>query len=257
MNITLLGYGKMGRMIASLCPPDQKIVSIIDPTAREATHKKIDAAALAHTDVVIDFSHPSAVLSNIGLILPFKKNIVMGTTGWYEKLSAVKQMVTDGGIGFLYSSNFSIGVQLFLKMVEHAGKLFNPFTQYDVFAHEFHHKNKADSPSGTALSVGKALLSFMSRKKEIFAETSHEKIAPEKLHLTSTRGGAVPGTHEVFFDSEADTIEIRHTARSRAGFAAGALEAARWVHGKKGFFTMEEYLKEILNHKSEIRNPKF
>lgn len=242
MNITLLGYGKMGRMIASLAGADQKIVSIIDPNDPGATHKKIDAVALSNTDVVIDFSHPSAVLSNIGLLLPFKKNIVMGTTGWYEKMEAVKQMVTQGGIGFLYSSNFSIGVQLFLKIVERAGQLFNPFAHYDVFAHEFHHKNKADSPSGTALSVGNALLKTMPRKKELLVNTSHEKIAPEKLHLTSTRGGAVPGTHEVFFDSEADTVEIRHTARSRAGFAQGALEAAKWVQGKRGFFTMEDVL---------------
>lgn len=242
MNITLIGYGKMGRMVAQLATPAHTIVSIIDPTAPDATHRSIDAAALQNTDVVIDFSHPTVVLSNVGLVAPFKKNIVMGTTGWYDQLEAVKQIVTQHGIGFLYSSNFSIGVQLFLKLVERAGQLFNNFEQYDVFAHEFHHRQKADSPSGTALSVGKALLKTMPRKREILSDTSHEKIAPDRLHLTSTRGGFVPGTHEVYFDSEADTVEIRHTARGRAGFASGALRAAEWLNGKKGFFTMEEWL---------------
>ena len=246
MNITLIGYGKMGHMISSLCGAEQKIVSIIDPTDPAATHKKIDAAALQGADVVIDFSAPSSVISNVGLVAQHKKNIVMGTTGWYEQLDAVRQIVMQSGIGFLYSSNFSIGVQLFLKLVERGGELFNKFPQYDVFSHEFHHRQKGDSPSGTALSVGKALLKTMQRKKEILSDASHSKIDPAKLHLTSTRGGFVPGTHEVFFDSEADTIEIRHTARSRAGFASGALEAAKWLVGKKGFFTMEEYVREIL-----------
>jgi 4-hydroxy-tetrahydrodipicolinate reductase len=246
MNFTLLGFGKMGRMISGLALPVHKIVSIIDQTAPEATHKIVTADALQNTDVVIDFSHPSGVLSNVGLVAQFKKNIVMGTTGWHEQLNAVRQMVEASGIGFLFSSNFSIGVQLFLKIVERAGELFNTFDQYDVFAHEFHHRQKADSPSGTALSVGKTLLKTMSRKKEIFSDTSHEKIAAERLHLTSTRGGSIPGTHEVFFDSEADTVEIRHTARSRAGFAAGALKAAQWLHGKRGFFTMDDYLNDIL-----------
>lgn len=243
MNITLIGFGKMGRMVASLVAPNHTIVSIIDPTASDATHRTIDASALERADVVIDFSHPTVVLSNVGLIAPFKKNIVMGTTGWYDQLEAVRQIVTQYDIGFLYSSNFSIGVQLFLKMVERAGELFNAFPQYDVFAHEFHHRQKADSPSGTALSVGKALLKTMPRKREILSDTSHEKIAPERLHLTSTRGGYIPGTHEVFFDSEADTVEIRHTARSRVGFASGALKAAEWLCEKKGFFTMEDLLR--------------
>jgi 4-hydroxy-tetrahydrodipicolinate reductase len=245
MNITLIGFGKMGRMVASLAAPAHTIASIIDPTAPDATHRNIDAAALQNTDVVIDFSHPTVVLSNVGLVAPFKKNIVMGTTGWYGQLEAVRQIITQYGIGFLYSSNFSIGVQLFLKLVERAGQLFNTFEQYDVFAHEFHHRQKADSPSGTALSVGKALLKTMPRKREILSDTSHEKIAPDRLHLTSTRGGFVPGTHEVYFDSEADTVEIRHTARGRAGFASGALRAAEWLNGKKGFFTMEDIFSNL------------
>jgi 4-hydroxy-tetrahydrodipicolinate reductase len=170
----------------------------------------------------------------------------MGTTGWDAQANAVRQIVVESGIGLLASSNFSIGVSLFLKIAERAGELFQKFDQYDVFTHEFHHRQKADSPSGTALMLGKILLKTIPRKTEILVDTSHGKIAPQALHMTSTRGGFVPGTHEVFFDSEADTIEIRHTARSRAGFATGALKAAERLHGKRGFFTMEDYLNKIL-----------
>lgn len=247
MNITLLGYGKMGHMIASLTAKDHAIVSTIDLTAPDATHKTINASALKNTDVVIDFSHPEGFLDNLRRIAPFGKNVVAGTTGWYDHLETAKNIVTAGNIGFIYSSNFSIGVQLFLRLVERAGELFNPFEGYDAFAHEFHHRQKADSPSGTALSVAKVLLKTLPRKKTILADTSHGKIAPDALHLTSTRGGHIPGTHEVFFDSEADTVEIRHTARSRAGFAAGALKASQWLLGKKGFFTMDDFLKDLLN----------
>lgn len=246
MKIALIGFGKMGRMISSLALPEHNIVSIIDPAAPEATHRAITEGALAGADVTIDFSHPSTALSNIGLVCQFKKNLVLGTTGWYEKLPAVQQMVRESGIGFLYSSNFSIGVQLFLKLAERAGALFNPFPEYDAFVHEYHHNQKADSPSGTALSIGKALLKAMPRKKELLTETAHGAIAPNALHITSTRGGRVPGTHEVYFDSEADTIELKHTARSRAGFASGALKAAAWIAGKRGFFTMDDYLKDII-----------
>ncbi len=246
MNLTLLGYGKMGRIIASLAPPANTVVSIIDPAAKEATHKTVNADALKNTEVVIDFSHPQSALSNVGLIAPFKKNIVMGTTGWYDYLPAMKQIVDQNGIGFIYASNFSIGVQLFLKLVSEAGKIFSRFQDYDVFTHEFHHRQKTDAPSGTALSIAKALLRAMPGKKEILSDTAREKIAPEKLHVTSTRGGYVPGTHEVFFDSEADTVELRHTARSRAGFAIGAIKAAAWIKGKRGFFTIDDYLAEIL-----------
>lgn len=246
MKITLLGFGKMGRMIASLALPKHSIVSIIDPQAPEATHRSISEEALKQADAVIDFSQVSSVEENVRQVSVFRKNMIVGTTGWHEKVPAVKAMVEQSGIGFLYASNFSIGVHLFLKLVGEAAKFFSRFDQYDVFGHEYHHNQKVDSPSGTALSLGKILLANFPRKKELLTETSHEKVAPEKLHFTSTRGGSIPGTHQVFFDSEADTMEISHTARSRAGFAAGALKAAEWLQGKRGFFTLEDYLADIL-----------
>lgn len=242
MNITLLGFGKMGRMVNSLAGKDDRVVSIIDPAAPEAAYRTITKEALADTDVVIDFSHPSAVVDNVRTAASFGRNMVVGTTGWYKDLDEVRGIVVQSGIGFIYSSNFSIGVQLFLKMVRHAGQLFNDFPQYDVFAHEFHHNQKADSPSGTALSVAQALIQTIVRKTETLADTSHGKILPHQLHLTSTRGGFVPGTHEVFFDSETDTIEIRHQARSRCAFALGALAASEWIRSKRGFFTIDDYL---------------
>lgn len=233
-------------MVHSLVSGNDCVVSIIDPSAASATHNRITKEALFETDVVIDFSHPSAVLANVRLVSSFSKNIVMGTTGWYDEMQQVRNIVSENGIGFLYASNFSVGVQLFLKLAKRAGELFNAFSQYDVFIHEFHHNQKADSPSGTAMSVAQALIAAISRKKEILAETSRGKISPEKLHVTSTRGGHVPGTHEIFFDSEADTIGIRHEARSRIGFAAGAISCARWLSLRRGFFTIDDFISEII-----------
>ena len=122
----------------------------------------------------------------------------------------------------------------------------NHFDDYDVFGHEFHHNQKADSPSGTARSTAQILLNILDRKTTLVTEELNRKIEPSELHFSSTRGGSIPGTHSVYFDSQADTIEIRHTARSRSGFASGALRSAEWLQGKTGFFSIEDYLKTIL-----------
>ncbi len=172
-------------------------------------------------------------------------NLVMGTTGWYDEMTRVREIVEDSGIGFLWASNFSIGVHMFWKVLEEASKQFAKFPEYDVFGHEFHHNMKADSPSGTAKSTAEIVLKNSPGKKEISYETQHEKVSPETLHFSSTRGGKIPGTHSVYFDSAADTVEITHTARSREGFASGALRCAQWLNGKTGFFTIEDYLTSI------------
>lgn len=231
MNISLLGFGKMGQMIASIAEP-QSIVSIIDPFHPKATHREISREALEASDVVIDFSTPTAVVENVRHVAALKKNMVVATTGWYEQLNNVQTIVKNADIGFLYASNFSIGVQLFLRIVERAGELFSKVSQYDVFVHELHHREKKDAPSGTALSIGNLLQKIMPRKKD-------------SLQISATRGGFIPGTHEVFFDSDVDSIELRHQARSRLGFARGALDAAAWIKDKKGFFTLDDYLSSL------------
>lgn len=232
-------------MVHSLVCGNDRVVSIIDPSVPEA-YTEINEETIGEADTVIDFSNPAAVVENVRLAASLFKNIVVGTTGWHENMLAVRNIVEERGIGFLYASNFAIGVQLFLRLIRRAGELFNFFPQYDVFVHEFHHRQKADSPSGTALSIAQTLTRTMERKTGILTQTSEGRIPPEKLHVTSTRGGFIPGTHHVVFDSEADTIELRHEARSRAGFAAGAIECARWLVGRRGFFTIDDFLENII-----------
>jgi len=177
-------------------------------------------------------------------------NVVVGTTGWYDQLPRVRDIVAKNKIGFFYTPNFSLGVQLFWKIVAQAAALMDGFEDYDVFGHEWHHAHKTDSPSGTAKRTAEIILQHLHRKKTLVTQTLMRAPRPEELHFTSTRGGDIPGTHRVTFDSPYDTIDITHTARSRAGFAAGAVRAAEWLKGKKGFFTMDDYLQDVLPRSS-------
>jgi 4-hydroxy-tetrahydrodipicolinate reductase len=158
----------------------------------------------------------------------------------------VEKTVLTGNIGYVYGSNFSIGAHIFFRLVALASKLTDGFPEYDIMAYELHHKMKKDSPSGTALSTAKIVLDNSTKKDTIVTEKLDRAIAPNELHVASIRGGEVPGTHTVLFDSAADTIEITHRVRSRNGLALGAVIAAEWVIGKKGFFTIEDFIKETL-----------
>lgn len=249
MHLALIGYGKMGKEINSLAKNRNiTIKSIIDPIEPAATHKKISLEALKNIDVAIDFTHPSVVFENIEKIAACKVNLVVGTTGWLDKLGEVQDIVEINQTGLIYSSNFSIGVNLFWKILERACELFNQFEEYDVFGSEFHHAKKADAPSGTAKSCADIILKNFPRKKNLITHALDRPIQPEELNFTATRGGAVPGTHSVYFDSAIDTVEITHAARNRQGFAAGALACAEWIYGKKGIYTMEEYLSSIAHY---------
>ncbi|MBI1742839.1 4-hydroxy-tetrahydrodipicolinate reductase [Candidatus Acetothermia bacterium] len=247
MRIGLIGHGKMGQEIERLATQKKHTITHIFTEDKPLWNAK----ELSDIDVLIDFSLPSAVMKNIETAARAKANLVEGTTGWYEKLSEVQRQVQQSGIGFIYASNFSLGVNLFFKIVEHAGSLFNHFSDYDLFVHEMHHNQKIDSPSGTALSLGKILLKTVERKKEILSDRAASKIEPSQLHISSTRVGSMPGTHIVGFDSAADTIELTHKARNRSGFALGALAAAEWIQSKKGFFIMDEMIKDILRLSKE------
>jgi 4-hydroxy-tetrahydrodipicolinate reductase len=202
--------------------------------------------SLKNVDVCIDFSVPTEVLTNLRRAAACGKNLVIGTTGWYERLDEAKKIVEEKGIGVVYAPNFSVGMNLFFRLIEEAGKKFGRFQDYDVSVHEVHHKEKLDSPSGTALEIGRILLQAVPGKKELLSSNPAGKIKPEQLQITSTRAGSFPGIHTVTFDSPADTIELRHTAKGRTGFALGALMAAKWINGKHGFYSFEEVLKEIL-----------
>jgi len=233
MRIALIGYGKMGREIEAIAREQRDTIAGVFDSKRH-----VAAEDLSDADVCIEFSTPSAALANIRTAIEARKDIVVGTTGWHQHLAELKEKVRESGL--LYSANFSLGMNIFQRIVARAGELIENAPEYDPFIHETHHRLKADSPSGTALRLGEILLGKISRKKRMLTETSTEKIAAEALHVTSTRAGSVTGTHVVAFDSAADLIELRHVAKNRRGFALGALAAARWLHGRKGIYTMDD-----------------
>ncbi|MDP2750364.1 MAG: 4-hydroxy-tetrahydrodipicolinate reductase [Nanoarchaeota archaeon] len=245
MKIALIGYGKMGKEIQKIAVAQgMEVVSTIDPLAPDAMYKEIDAASLEGVDVCIDFTHPSVVVNNIKKVAKFKKNIVVGTTGWYEHEEQVRKAVNDSKIGFICATNFSLGVNIFLKIVQDAAKYFDKFPDYDVAVFEEHHNKKADSPSGTAKTTAQIILDNMERKTEMTSTT--EQVRPEQLHVVGLRCGAIPGEHVVVFDSEVDTVRVSHSARSRSGFAFGAVKAAEWIKNKKGYFTIDNMMEDII-----------
>ncbi len=238
LSLALVGYGAMGKELERLAAQAHcRVDAVFD-----ADHP-IDVQAAF--DVAIDFSLPGAVLHNVRTLAAMKKNIVLGTTGWSEHATEIRRIVQDAGVGLIYGSNFSVGVQMFFRIVRAAARLANAHEDYDVFMHELHHTRKADSPSGTALTLAHILLDELDRKTDLLGETSHGKIVPGALHVSSTRGGEIPGTHTVYIDSIADTIELTHRARNRSGFALGALRAAHWIHGKTGVYDFSEVFEEI------------
>jgi 4-hydroxy-tetrahydrodipicolinate reductase len=242
MTIALIGYGKMGREVEQVAKEKGlKIGAIIDE-AQNGEGLGLTEKSLKGIDVCIDFSTPTAVMGNIEAVAECGVNIVVGTTGWYDKMEYVRKLVKEKKIGLLYASNFSLGVNIFSHIVQDAARVFDRYPDYDVAIQEMHHKGKKDSPSGTALSLAAQILHMMKRKTEILHETVHGEIKPHQLHVTSTRLGAVTGTHNVLFDSECDSIELVHRAKNRRGFALGAIVAAEWLKGKKGLYTMRDVI---------------
>lgn len=246
-KIAIIGYGKMGHEIEKIARTKGiEISATIDPTDKNAGFREITKKSLSGCDVAIDFSSASSAINNIRKVSEAGKNMVVGTTGWYGSLDEAKEIIRKSGTGLVYSPNFSIGVNIFLKIVGESSKLFNKAAEYDPFIYEGHHNQKADSPSGTARELASMLIKNIKRKKKLVFDRLDRKILPEELHVASYRAGSIPGTHVVGFDSEADTIELKHTARSRAGFASGALLAAEWLKNKKGFYTMHDFMSEFV-----------
>lgn len=241
MKIALIGFGGMGKVVARIAlERGHEVPIIVDPHDEAATSKDLNVAALRGVDLAIDFSNAEAVLENAKACAEAGVNLIVGTTGWYGKLDEVRKIVE--GIGFLYSSNFSIGVNLYFKIIEAAGKLVNDFDEYDIWGHEIHHYNKADSPSGTAKTLEKILLGAIKRKTAVVEDKLDRKRADNEIHFSSVRGGLVNFGHTIGFDSPADRILISHEARNRDGYALGAVKAAEWLKGKKGFFEMKDFL---------------
>jgi 4-hydroxy-tetrahydrodipicolinate reductase len=233
MRIALVGTGKMGREI-EVAARDRGGTVI----RRFDSKNPITAKAIADVDVCIDFSSAAAVPGNVGAALEAGKDIVIGTTGWQDHLEEIRPQVIRSGL--LYSANFSLGMNVFMRIVARAAVLMQNQPDYDPFIHELHHRQKADAPSGTALRLAELLIAGIERKRKIVANGFSGKIESDGLHVTSPRAGFITGTHLVGFDSEADAIELRHTAKNRRGFALGALTAAHWLRGRRGVFTMDD-----------------
>ncbi len=230
MKIALLGYGKMGRLIES--------------SAHSQGHTILTKDKVNEADIWIDFSHPDVALKNVRLAVEHKKNLVMGTTGWFENLPEVKNLIDNSDIGFLYSPNFSIGIHIFMNIVQNASSLINDYHIYDISGFEQHHNQKVDHPSGTGRAIAEKILINVDRKKQVTYQNPDGAIDKETLHFTSLRCGYEPGKHSVIFDSPADTITLTHQARNREGFASGALLAAEWLLGKKGFYTLDDMINQ-------------
>ena len=222
MNIGLIGYGKMGKEVERIA--NEYNHNVLLKLNSKFNFENVDDPNLVNNiDVFIDFSTPSAFLKNIKYVAELGKNIVVGTTGWYDKLSEVKEIVERSGIGFIYGSNFSIGMNIVFKLTELAGKFVNKFSEYDVFIEEIHHSQKLDAPSGTALRLFEILINEIERKREKLIGKPNGKISPEVIQIVSVRSGSFFGNHSVVFDSIFDTIEIRHSSKGRTGFATGTI----------------------------------
>jgi len=222
MRILIVGHGRMGRLVESLCPEYGMDVAGTVDIAEAGTPQKWPQA-----DVAIDFSIADAVVENAQRLAERRMNIVIGTTGWSVREADVRRIAEDAGIGVVAAPNFALGVNLFVALAERAAQLFGPQAGFGAWIHEAHHAAKRDAPSGTALLLNAAM------KEQAFSRP---------IDVSSTRAGSIPGTHTIGFDAPGETITLTHTARDRSGFARGALEAARWVHGRTGWFTMKDVL---------------
>lgn len=238
MKIALIGYGNMGRELEKLVEDSKKhqIVSI----SYRKTADKLDRAGIKKADVAIDFTSPDIVFENIREVLALGTKMVVGTTGWYDSLSEVKSLVNKRNGGLIYAKNFSVGANIFFKIISQSAKLFNKYEGYDVYGLEVHHTGKKDSPSGTARKISELLIKSTSAKKSAQFEKLDRQIQKDELHFTSLRGGNNPGYHEVTFDSLADEIKLSHQAHNRRGFAQGVLLAAEFIINEKGLWSFEE-----------------
>jgi len=244
VKIAIIGYGKMGKVIEAAAKNSKhEVVAIGDPKSDCAMASEISAENLNSAEVAIDFTHPDSVLENIRKLAELKIPIVVGTTGWYEKLGEVEKIAAENTVGILYAGNFSIGVNTFYAIVENAAKLLTG-KNFDAAIREIHHTGKVDAPSGTAREIAEKILANFPEKKEITLDNAEQPVPSEKLQISSARIGKVVGVHEVTFDGASDSIQLIHSGKNRDGYAAGAVSAAEWLLAKKaaGVFTARDWL---------------
>lgn len=234
MNVAIIGYGKMGREIEQvLLSRGHNIPLIIDINNIDQFTKE----NLEGIDVAIEFTAPHTAYDNICKCLEFGVPVVCGTTAWLDRYNNILELCNKKEGTFFYSSNYSVGVNIFFKINAMLSRLMNPYPEYDVTVEEVHHTQKKDSPSGTAVTIAEGILENLERKDKWVGETTTE---PTELEVLGIRRSIVPGTHTVTWESKIDMLEIRHTAKGRKGFAVGAVIAAEFINNKKGVYTMED-----------------
>lgn len=230
MNLAIVGYGKMGRLIEQLAPDYGLTVALRLDINNNANFEGLTPANFRDVKLAVEFSTPATAVENIERLARLGVSVVVGTTGWFGEMDRARKAVEAAGTGLVWSANFSVGVHIFSQVVAEAARMMARQPEYGAWAWEIHHAAKKDAPSGTLLAL---------------VERMKQSGYARPIDTSSSRAGSVPGTHEIGFDSAADTITLRHTARSREGFARGALRAARWLAGKKGFFDFREIVGQL------------
>jgi 4-hydroxy-tetrahydrodipicolinate reductase len=244
MNVLIVGYGRMGREVeAILIDRGHTVSHKIRRTAREGEPTVVTPELVQAADAVIEFALPENVLERIRVYAAAKIPAVIGTTGWDAVKPQARSVVDAAEASLIHGSNFSLGAHMFFQLAERAAAMIADLPEYDIMVAEWHHKLKKDSPSGTALTTADRILRNLPRKTAVQTEKLDRAIRDEELHVASVRGGSIPGIHQILIDSAADTVEIKHTARNRSGFAHGAVLAAEWLanHPGTGFIEVEDF----------------
>lgn len=237
MNIALIGYGKMGHEIEKIAKErGHNIVSIIDVNNKD----DFDSPAFKSADVAIEFSTPTSALDNYRRCFAVNVPVVAGTTGWIEHLEEIKKECKEKNQTFFYASNYSLGVNIFFALNKHLAKIMNKYPEYNIKIEETHHIHKLDAPSGTAITLAEGIMENVDRKESWSLDTEKNS---SNLMIHSIREGEIPGIHEIIYESETDVISIKHDSKSRKALALGAVIAAEFTNGKKGFLGMSDMLK--------------
>lgn len=236
MKIIISGYGKMGREIEKVAlARGHQILAKLDRPEDWTAQKNL----ISQADMVLDFSTPDSALNNIRICFDHNLSVVVGTTGWQANTGLVKKWCTDENQAIFVASNFSIGVNILYYLTEQLSKIMNQLDDYEIYIEEIHHKHKLDAPSGTAIRLAEIILSDVARKKQW---VNRPQSNPEELQILSFREGEIPGIHKISYESDSDKLTIKHIAKGRKGFAVGAVLAAEWLAGKKGFFEMKDLM---------------
>jgi 4-hydroxy-tetrahydrodipicolinate reductase len=245
MDVALVGTGQMGNAVGQVA--EERGHTIGARFHSDRPFEGADPSILEESDVAIDFSLPSLALTHIRRYCEWNLPAVIGTTGWYDELDAVEKLVETNEATLLYAPNFSMGIAVVRQALEGVLPLLDQLEEYDPFIQEMHHTQKVDSPSGTAQMLGGLIVEGLERKDRVETETQHQRIDSSAVHVTSTRAGGVFGEHTVGFDGPYDRVAVKHRAKNRRGFAAGAVRAAEWLVGRTGLFTLDDVLADWLD----------